>query len=85
MMMRLIRSLLLIAKVMTLRVGVSRSIDDWLYRVGVGNRSPVLHLLSRFGTRIWITVGLTIFYFALMSLSSSRRVSRRACCADGLK
>jgi hypothetical protein len=50
----------------------------------------MLRLLSRFGSRIWITVGLTVLHFALISLSTSsdgeglfREIAvlwRRACC-----
>lgn len=109
MMMRLIRSLLLITKVITLRgmcrdpstgprpivaafllvLAIGDTIldqNDWNDQVrrrgskqaisrsediGVRNRSPMLRLLSRFGGRMWITVGLTIVHFALISLSSS--------------
>lgn len=125
MMMRLIRSVLLIAKVITLRgmcpdpstgprpivaafllaLAIGDTVldhHDWNVPVrgrrskqrsednGVGNRSPVLRLLSHFGTRMWITIGLTILHFALISLSSSshggefrREIAtlwRRACC-----
>jgi hypothetical protein len=125
MLMRLIRSLLLLAKVMTLRrmcpdpstglrpivaafllaLAIGDTVldhHDWNVPVRrrrskqrsednvVGNRSLVLRLLSRFGTRIWITVGLTILHFALISLSSSssgegfrREIEtlwRRVCC-----
>jgi len=122
MVMRLIRSLLLIAKVMTLRgvcpdpstgprpivtafllaLAIGDTVldhHDWNVPVrrrrskqrsednGVGNRSPVQRLLSRLGTRMLITVGLTILHFAFVSLSFSssgegfrRDIWRRACC-----
>ena len=127
-MMRLIRSLLLITKVMTLRGlcpdpstgprpivatlllalaigdtvidhdwsvqvrrrgsrhGKSRPEDDELLR----NRSPMIRFLSRFDAGVWITVGLTVLHFALITLSgmSDRDgflteiavIWRRACC-----
>jgi hypothetical protein len=106
MMIRLIRSLLLITKVMTLRgmcpdpsTGPHPIVATFLLALAIGdtvldhhcdwdvplrrrrskrgisrsedNGGHVVRLLSRFGSRIWITVGLTVLHFALISLSSS--------------
>jgi hypothetical protein len=124
MMMRLIRSLLLLAKVMTLRgmcpdpsTGPRPIVAAFLLALAVGDtvldhhdlhvqvrrrrsksrnedkipertQSPMLRLLSRFGSRIWITVGLTILHFALISLSSSSNgegfLERSQWCGGGL-